>query len=284
MRLCRMIPRFSLRTLVVFLLLVTSGTGLWWHWEAWLLEWAVPETRRSCAAFSRDGAHIATGGDDGVVRVWDVRTRSVVFESKADGHKVRVCSVAFSPDGMSVASGGVDRSAKLWNIASGKCTATCGGHESSVEVKFSDDGAELLTETVRGRGPVSSDRGGLHTDGIGTLVTIRRWHAATGVLVEKLDVDGSYFSDLTEEMQRHYENNSIGPRHMWGDMAVYVPNWEVNECPVELPGHDLDQPLLLRRRRPEPWWGVFYLWEFWLTAAFAGVFVWSVWRDRRALA
>jgi len=31
------------------------------------------------------------------------------------------------------------------------------------------------------------------------------------------------------------------------------------------------------------WWGVFWLWEFWLTAVFAGVFVWSVWRDRRTL-
>jgi len=39
-----------------------------------------------------------------------------------------------------------------------------------------------------------------------------------------------------------------------------------------------------RRIRPEPWWGVFYLWEFWLTVAFAGLFIWSVWRDRRALA
>ena len=29
----RWLPRFSLRTLAVFLLLVTSGTGLWWHWE-----------------------------------------------------------------------------------------------------------------------------------------------------------------------------------------------------------------------------------------------------------
>jgi len=41
---------------------------------------------------------------------------------------------------------------------------------------------------------------------------------------------------------------------------------------------------LYRRRRPEWWWGVFYLSEFWLTAVFAGVFVWSVWRDRRRLA
>ncbi len=41
---------------------------------------------------------------------------------------------------------------------------------------------------------------------------------------------------------------------------------------------------IYRRRRPEWWWGVFYLWEFWLTAAFAGLFIWSVVRDRRALA
>jgi len=39
-----------------------------------------------------------------------------------------------------------------------------------------------------------------------------------------------------------------------------------------------------RRGRPEPWWGVFWLWEFWLTAAFAGLFVWSVVRDRRRFA
>ncbi len=37
------------------------------------------------------------------------------------------------------------------------------------------------------------------------------------------------------------------------------------------------------RRRPEWWWGVFYLPEMWLTAVFAGMFVWSVVRDRRSL-
>ncbi len=40
---------------------------------------------------------------------------------------------------------------------------------------------------------------------------------------------------------------------------------------------------IYRRRRPEWWWGIFWLWEFWLTVAFAGLFVWSVVRDRRAL-
>ncbi len=36
------------------------------------------------------------------------------------------------------------------------------------------------------------------------------------------------------------------------------------------------------RRRPEWWWGVFWLWEFWLTVAFAGLFIWSVVRDRQS--
>jgi hypothetical protein len=37
------------------------------------------------------------------------------------------------------------------------------------------------------------------------------------------------------------------------------------------------------RRRPEHWWGLAWLPEFWLTVAFAVAFVWSVWRDRRTL-
>jgi hypothetical protein len=36
------------------------------------------------------------------------------------------------------------------------------------------------------------------------------------------------------------------------------------------------------RRRPEYWWGVAWLPEFWLTALFAGALVWSVWRDRKS--
>ena len=34
-RLRELIPRFSLRTLVIFTLLCTCSFGLWWHWEPW---------------------------------------------------------------------------------------------------------------------------------------------------------------------------------------------------------------------------------------------------------
>jgi WD40 repeat protein len=37
------------------------------------------------------------------------------------------------------------------------------------------------------------------------------------------------------------------------------------------------------RRRPERWWGVAWLPEFWLTILFAGALVWSLWRDHRTL-
>jgi len=41
---------------------------------------------------------------------------------------------------------------------------------------------------------------------------------------------------------------------------------------------------LWKRRRPEPWWGMVWLWEFWLVAVVATALVRSVWRDRRAFA
>jgi hypothetical protein len=38
---------------------------------------------------------------------------------------------------------------------------------------------------------------------------------------------------------------------------------------------------LFECRRPEYWWGVAWLPEFWLTALLAGALAWSVWRDKK---
>ena len=38
-----------------------------------------------------------------------------------------------------------------------------------------------------------------------------------------------------------------------------------------------------RRRRPEPWYGVVWLPEFWLTLVLGVGLLWSVWRDRKML-
>jgi RNA polymerase sigma factor (sigma-70 family) len=67
-----------------------------------------------CAAFSPDGKRLATGHDDGVVRVWDAATGKEL--DRLPGHDGPVRVVAFSPDGRTLASGGSDTTVLLWDV------------------------------------------------------------------------------------------------------------------------------------------------------------------------
>ncbi|OAI50325.1 hypothetical protein AYO44_17845 [Planctomycetaceae bacterium SCGC AG-212-F19] len=67
-------------------------------------------------AFAPDGAHLATSSRSGVIRLWDLATRSVIAVFSA--HRGTVLALAFSPDGQLLVSAGEDREAKLWDLAS----------------------------------------------------------------------------------------------------------------------------------------------------------------------
>ena len=95
-------------------------------------------------AYSPDGKTLASAGDRGEVRLWDVAADRA--GARPVGHEGRVAALAFSPDGKTLATGGEDHGVRLWDVATGAPSATLQGHTGEVEaVAFSPDGKTLAS-------------------------------------------------------------------------------------------------------------------------------------------
>jgi WD40 repeat protein len=95
-------------------------------------------------AFSRDGALLASAGEDATIRVWDVA--AAALRTKLEGQPDRIETVAFSPDGMQLASGSNNRTIMLWDMARGRPQELLRGHSNSLmNVAYSADGATLVS-------------------------------------------------------------------------------------------------------------------------------------------
>lgn len=73
-------------------------------------------------AFSPDGKHVASGGFDQKVKIWDAETGKELLS--LPGHVPTVSSVVFSSDGKRIISGGHDNAVKVWNAQTGKIVQT----------------------------------------------------------------------------------------------------------------------------------------------------------------
>ncbi|CAE7231665.1 unnamed protein product [Rhizoctonia solani] len=91
------------------------------HEEAVLAIWNV-EYEVYSLAISPNGDHIATGGHNGSVQVYDIHTGALVA-GPFQAHTAAVNSVAFSPSGVRIATGSGDTTIIVWDTLTGRVIA-----------------------------------------------------------------------------------------------------------------------------------------------------------------
>ena len=126
-------------------------------------------------AFTADGTHIVSAGNDRTVRIWDAGTGEQLRSLR--GHKSSVSSVACSPDGKLIASGSHDKTIRVWDALTGKEKRAIRVTDSrliaiSPCVAFSPDGKWIASAIHGGRTIDNQDF--MHE------VSIALWDAQTG--------------------------------------------------------------------------------------------------------
>jgi len=131
-------------------------------------------------AFSPDGKLIASGGEGGRIRVWDIESGGQRTLGRL-GHPLRpgprILSLSFSPDGAMLASGDDWGGITFWDVLSGKERNVIGeGHQGPVSsISFTSNSSQLLTGSWDGTvrvWEVASGRTLLRYEGHEEIVTL----------------------------------------------------------------------------------------------------------------
>lgn len=137
--------------------------------DSWSAELQVLEGHSetvTSVVFSPNGQLLASGSDDGTVRLWETMTGTLLYILR--GHLTKVTSTAFSPNSQLLVSGSIDRQVQLWETTTGALQQTIKAHSSGVEsVAISSNGLLLAT----------GSQGGI----------VKVWDIATGTLLRILE-------------------------------------------------------------------------------------------------
>jgi Tfp pilus assembly protein PilF len=132
----------------------------WPHWTppvTFVRWWGAHMSAVFSVAVSPLGNRIASGSNDGTVKIWDVATGDPV--RALPGHTGRVGGVTWSPDGSLVASGG-DASVLVQDVKTGATRLTLATGAQATSVDISPDGKRIAAGSVDGAVHIWSLDGG----------------------------------------------------------------------------------------------------------------------------
>ena len=125
--------------------------------------------------FSPDGQQLATGGDDYIIRIWDIRRRCI--SRRLEGHISSIRTLHFSADGRYLISASTDLLVITWDMKEGR---SAGSWRFSV-----DDGPPLNCDSIA----FSSDHNFFAAAAFGDIgCELLVWNTETKALIDRRDV------------------------------------------------------------------------------------------------
>jgi WD40 repeat protein/serine/threonine protein kinase len=121
----------------------------------------------NCVAMTPDGSCSVSGGEDSVVKMWNLVTDHPAADFFGKGHIGAINAITVTPDGKHAITGGADNSVRIWELVKGYLIKTLWGHQRGVSaLVVSSDGKAIIS--------ASDD------------ATIRLWNFATGTCTATL--------------------------------------------------------------------------------------------------
>jgi WD40 repeat protein len=152
-----------------------------------------PARRLFTVAISADGGLVVSGGEDGSIRVWDVRSQS--YSAILVGHFDSVHGLALTGDGKIAVSASSDRTLRVWDLSNFNCIAKLEGHTKGIySAAVTPDGSRAASEDE----------------------TVRAWDLGSGLCVGILEgTCPAYTVAITKDGQKIVTGNDDGTVRVW---------------------------------------------------------------------